>query len=172
MVRARITPNYLDIAEVLLTPPLPKGELHGYAIRTAIRGPISLPVVYAALRDLARGGWLDGRWSDDDEPGARRHVYTLTDTGRAGLVDLLDRHRPRKLHVLRALLAATYPGVTALDIVHSGKVDVAGTYDMLTQLERTDRWVAHDGGPVVAARPYRLTAAGRERATTLIGATA
>jgi PadR family transcriptional regulator, regulatory protein PadR len=61
---------------------------HGYRLIDPLSdlgfGPADRPTVYRALADLERDGLLES-WDAEPKAGATRHVYALTEAGRAAL---------------------------------------------------------------------------------------
>ena len=61
---------------------------HGYRLVDALLrfgfGPVDRPSIYRALSDLAHDG-LVVSWEAESTAGSNRHMYTLTDAGRAQL---------------------------------------------------------------------------------------
>jgi PadR family transcriptional regulator PadR len=86
-MRAEMLKGHLDL---LLLTAVQARPAHGYAVIDALRllsqGTFDLPegTVYPALHRLERGGLLASCWSD--ESGRRRRIYSVTDRGRAALV--------------------------------------------------------------------------------------
>lgn len=87
----RVTPNLLNILNVLLTAHERGETLHGAGV--VERSGESTAVVYPALRRLADERWLDRKWANP-ETGRQHRICRLTSNGVAAARGLLDRPEP------------------------------------------------------------------------------
>jgi len=106
--RARFSlapPRHFQYPAILLL--LAEEPRHGYRLVDAMLqmgfGPIDRPTVYRTLADLEADGLLHS-WSASPTAGSQRHVYGVTDEGRACLcrwMGVLESERDSLESVLR-----------------------------------------------------------------------
>lgn len=96
-------PRHFAYPAILLL--LSEKPRHGYRLIDPLSdlgfGPADRPTVYRALADLERDGLLES-WDAEPKAGATRHVYALTEAGRATLdrwMQILGDERDR-LHAV------------------------------------------------------------------------
>lgn len=78
--------------ELLVLSVLQKGAMHGYAIASRLREQsdevlaVEEGTLYPALHRMERKGWLTSEWRKN-ETGRRARFYSLSDDGKARLVE-------------------------------------------------------------------------------------
>jgi len=81
---------YTGTLELLILRTLKAGPIHGYGILHTIKDrtegvlDVEQGALYPALHRLARRGWIEGEWGENDT-GRRARFYSLTPKGQRAL---------------------------------------------------------------------------------------
>ena len=82
--------------DMILLSCLSKGDTYGYQINKTVLAAtddafsFKDATLYSAFRRLESQGFIASYWGDDEEPGARRRYYTITDKGKKYLARLRE----------------------------------------------------------------------------------
>jgi len=125
MQHARISrPKSLIVAEVLLL--LDEHPRHGYELAESLRASafdaVTSSTVYRELAKLELDGLVQSFWQSSQARGPARHMYELTDAGRADLAACADDVRDLIDHLSEFLSRchSDDPGPTVPTVLEAG----------------------------------------------------
>lgn len=102
---ARITPATVDVLTSLIES---VGSASGsWGLRIIKQSSRPPGTVYPILERLERAGWVKSAWEDDDQrPGPRRRLYTLTQDGEIAARETVRSFRANARSAARPLTAS------------------------------------------------------------------